>query len=344
MDERTMLRIDGSFGEGGGQVLRSSLALSMVTGTPFRMEKIRAGRRKPGLMRQHLTAVHAAETVCGAKVEGAEIGSTSLTFEPGTVRPGEYAFSVGTAGSTTLVLQAVLPAFLTASAPSRLTLEGGTHNPLAPPYDFLARAYLPLVGRMGPRVTAHLERHGFFPAGGGRFSVEIEPCPKLEGWTLLERGEIRGCRVRAVVARLPRHIAEREVETIRRRLSLDEKCFQVEEVRDSSGPGNIVTIELESEHVTEVFTAFGKIGRPAETVARDALRQYKRHMKASAPVGEYLSDQVLLPLALAGSGSFRTAGLSQHLRTHIELIAKFLDVPVIAEPTPEGTVVTIGGC
>src|SRR5688572_17114432 len=174
-----MLIIDGSFGEGGGQILRTSLALSLITGRPFRIEKIRANREKPGLMRQHLTAVKAAGKIGQAEVEGAFIGAKELTFAPGEVVPGDYSFAVGTAGSATLVLQTVLPALITASKPSTLRLEGGTHNPYAPPFDFLARVFLPIVNRMGPNIEATLLRPGFYPAGGGKVNFTIEPAEKL---------------------------------------------------------------------------------------------------------------------------------------------------------------------
>src|SRR5262245_11938020 len=170
-----MLTIDGSVGEGGGQILRSALSLSLVTGTPFRIDNIRGNRRKPGLLRQHLTAVEAAAAVGGAEVQGAVIGGGTLVFRPGHVRPGRYAFSVGTAGSATLVLQTILPALVTARSPSEVRIEGGTHNPLAPPFDFLAEVFLPLLERSGVRARATLERHGFHPAGGGSLSVTIEP-------------------------------------------------------------------------------------------------------------------------------------------------------------------------
>jgi len=194
-----MLTIDGSMGEGGGQVVRSSLALSLVTGTPFRIDKVRAGRKRPGLMRQHLTAVQAAAAVGGARVTGAEIGAQCFTFEPGAVQAGEHRFAVGTAGSATLVLQTVLPALLVAGGPSRLTLEGGTHNPMAPPFDFIAEAFLPLIARMGARCTATLERPGFYPAGGGRFTVEVTPvAEELIPFALLERGEVKRREARAL--------------------------------------------------------------------------------------------------------------------------------------------------
>src|SRR6516225_361743 len=173
------LGIDGSQGEGGGQVLRSSLALALVTGKPVTVDRIRAGREKPGLMRQHLTAVNAAVEICGGHATGAALGSRSITFEPQPVRPGEYRFDVGSAGSATLVLQTVLPALLIAEGPTTLILEGGTHNAWAPPFDFLEKAFVPLVNRMGPHVEVELDRHGFYPAGGGRFRVHIQPARML---------------------------------------------------------------------------------------------------------------------------------------------------------------------
>ena len=182
--------IDGAFGEGGGQILRTSLALSLVTGTPFCIERIRANRKKPGLRNQHLTAVNAAAQVGKAEVQGNTIESCVLTFIPTTITPGQYHFSVGTAGSSTLVLQTILPALLTAAERSDLVLEGGTYNPLAPPFDFLSLAFLPLIRRMGADVSVRLERPGFYPAGGGRFSVSIAPVKQLAPITLLTRGEI----------------------------------------------------------------------------------------------------------------------------------------------------------
>lgn len=326
-----MLMIDGSFGEGGGQILRSSLSLSMVTGRPFRIEKIRAGRSKPGLLRQHLTATCAAAEICKAEVSGASIGSTVVEFRPGRVTPGEYAFAVGTAGSTTLVAQTILPALLTASAPSRLTFEGGTHNPMAPPFDFLVKSFLPLVNRMGPTVTAVLERPGFYPAGGGRFTVDITPAPKLAGLELMQRGEIRSRRARVLLADLASHVAERELGVLKRKTGWDDTCLSIERVRDSHGPGNVVMIEIQAEHVTEVFTGFGEVNRSAEAVATFALQQYQRWLKADVPVGRYLADQIMLPLAIAGRGRYATTPLSQHSTTHIELIKRFLEIDVSTE-------------
>ncbi|HWM90947.1 MAG TPA: RNA 3'-terminal phosphate cyclase [Thermoanaerobaculia bacterium] len=327
-----MLELDGSHGEGGGQILRSSLALSMVTGMPVRIRNIRARRSKPGLMRQHLVAVQAAARIGSARVTGAEIGLSTLTFIPGEVKPGEHELSVGSAGSTTLVLQTVLPALLCASEPSLLIVEGGTHNPMAPPFEFLDRAYLPLVNRMGPRVQAELERPGFYPAGGGRAVVSIEPAPastpRLSGFELLERGEVRHRQATALISRLPRHIAERELEEVKSLTGWD--SLEVREV-ETPGPGNAVLLTVESACVTEVFVGFGRRGVPAEQVAGGAVREMQRYLDAGVPVGEHLADQLLLLLALAGSGAFATLPLSGHATTQVDLIPRFLDVAIRVE-------------
>lgn len=342
------IEIDGSQGEGGGQILRSSLTLSLVTGKPVRLTKIRAGRDKPGLMRQHLTAVRAAVEVGLAEVEGAEVGSQTLTFSPTTIRAGAYSFAVGTAGSGTLVLQTVLPALLLAEAPAEIMLEGGTHNQWAPPYDFLAQAYFPLLRRMGVEVTAALERHGFYPAGGGQFSVSIQPTGgELLRLELLDRGAVQHRSVTAVVANLPRSIGERELDYAARKLNWSPECFNLREANDSPGPGNIVLIELQSEHVREVFTGFGRQGARAEQVAGEAIDQVREYLAADVPVGKYLADQLILPLSIAalrtGARSrFRTLPLTRHSTTHIEVVKRFLNIPVEARQDGSATIVSIG--
>ncbi|MFN7927082.1 MAG: RNA 3'-terminal phosphate cyclase [Blastocatellia bacterium] len=322
-----MLTIDGSFGEGGGQILRSSLALSLVTSQPFRIEKIRAGRKNPGLLRQHLTAVKAATEIGQANVEGDFIGSTQLTFRPGAVKAGEYAFAVGTAGSATLVLQTVLPALLRGEGETTtLRLEGGTHNPFAPPFDFLGKAFLPLINRMGAGVSATIERHGFYPAGGGRFVVSINPTAHLRPLEMIERGDITAQAARAIVAHLPFDIAERELSLIGRKLNLPGEALHGETIRTSPGPGNAVTVELTSQHVTEVFTGFGERGVSAEAVANAVVKEARAYLAAEVVIGEHLADQLLLPFALARGGSFTTLPLSAHATTNMLVIQKFLDV------------------
>lgn len=338
-----MVRIDGSKGEGGGQVLRTSLALSLVTGTPFQMVNIRAGRQKPGLLRQHLTAVKAAAEVGAAEVAGAELGSRELTFQPRALSPGNYFFAVGTAGSATLVLQTVLPALMVASGPSTLVLEGGTHNPLAPPFDFLEKAYLPLVRRMGPKVEAVLDRHGFFPAGGGKFRVKVEPAP-LKPLTLLERGGVKRRQATALIAQIPFDVAKRELATVEQELKWRPHELRTEELKRSQGPGNVLWLEVESEHVTEVFTAFGERGVRAEEVAGKAAEEVKRYLEAEVPVGEHLCDQLLLLQALAKGGTFRTLPLDGHAVTQLETFKHFLDVKVdVREVAPEVREVTVRG-
>jgi RNA 3'-terminal phosphate cyclase (ATP) len=324
-----MILVDGSYGEGGGQILRTSLALSLVTGKPFRIDGIRVGRKTPGLLRQHLTAVNAATMIGQAEVTGAKIGSSELAFAPREVVPGEYRFAIGTAGSTSLVLQTVLPALMLAAGPSVLLLEGGTHNPFAPPFDFLEKAFLPLLGRMGPQIKAELECPGFYPAGGGRVGFTILPTKELTPFDLPARGEIRTRRAKASVASLPVSIAERELAVIGQMLSWSAEWLQPEVIRNSCGPGNVVSIEIESEHVTEVFTGFGERGVPAEAVAEKAVKETRRYLASEVAVGEYLADQLLIPMALAGGGSFTTCPLSRHSLTNIEIIQKFLDVKIL---------------
>lgn len=336
---RDLLIIDGSQGEGGGQILRSALALSLVTGAPCRVERIRAGRQKPGLLRQHLTAVQAAVQVSGGSAKGAELGSGLLTFVPGRVRGGDLQFAVGTAGSATLVLQAVLPALMLAPEASRVTLEGGTHNQSAPPFDFLQRSLLPLLGQMGAGVTAALGRHGFYPAGGGRFTVEIEPVARLRPLVLRDRGPVTKS-ARALVSGLPEGIGTRELKTVHEKLGVPWTALQVETVT-SPGPGNVVLIDLVSEHVTEVVTGFGEKSVPAGVVADRACSEARAYLAAGVPVGRHLADQLLLPLALAGGGVFRTLPPTRHTTTNAEVIRQFLDVPIALSTTDGVCTVTI---
>lgn len=331
-----MLAIDGSAGEGGGQILRSALGLALVTGTPVHLTELRAGRRPPGLRHQHLTAVQAAAAVGGATVEGAALGSQELVFRPGAVRPGDYRFAVGTAGSTVLVLQTVLPALALAAGPSTLTLEGGTHNPGSPPFEFLDRVFLPLLARLGPRVTATLVRPGFYPAGGGELRVSVVPAPRIEPLVLLERGAITRRSVRALVASLPQHIAERELTVLTRRLGWPRAWGHAEIVHGAAGLGNVILVAIESAHVTEILTGFGAKGVPAETVAARLAEAVAEYLGAGVPVGEHLADQLILWLALARGGTFRTLALSAHARTQAALVGRFLDVAVREEAVGPG--------
>lgn len=331
-----MLTIDGSFGEGGGQIIRTSLALSLVTGKPFHAERVRAGREKSGLRQQHLTAVNAAAEIGQAKVEGAAVGSREFTFIPGPVNPGEYVFSIGTAGSSTLVLQTILPPLMVASGPSILRIEGGTHNVHAPPYDFLERTFLPLVRRIGPQVDIELERYGFYPPGGGRFNVLIEPVVQSRRLDLLERGPIRARRARALVVNLPSSMAERELVVIKDKMGLSDHELHAEISDNAISRGTAAMVEIESDHLTELFSRIGERGVRAEVIAENAADEALAYLATAAPVGEHLADQLLIPLALCKGGSFKTGVFSLHTQTNINVIKQFLDIEISVSVAKKG--------
>jgi RNA 3'-terminal phosphate cyclase (ATP) len=340
----TMLIIDGSQGEGGGQIIRTSLALSLVTGKPFRAEYVRANRDKPGLRQQHLTAVNAAAKVGNGTVEGAAVGATAFTFIPGVITPGDYTFSVGTAGSATLVFQTVLPPLMMASGPSIVRFEGGTHNVHAPPYDFLERTFLPLVCLTGPQVSIELGRYGFYPPGGGSFDVYIEPAAKSLRLDLLKLGRIRERRARALVVNLPASIAERELAVVKAKMAWSDEELHCEISDNAISRGTAVLIEIESENLTEVFTRIGERGVRAEVIAEKAAEEALLYLERQVPVGEHLADQLLIPLALAGGGSFATGPLTLHTKTNIEIIKKFLNVDIAVVNLADGNhIITIEG-
>lgn len=326
-----MIKIDGSKGEGGGQILRSSLALSLITGQGFQIRRIRAGRRKPGLLRQHLTAVRAAAEIGGAELSGDELGSQELSFQPGPVRPGSYSFAVGTAGSAGLVLQSVLPALLRAEGPSELTLRGGTHNPSSPPFDFLERAYAPWVRRLGPQLELELHQAGFYPAGGGHFTARVEPVKELAQIEVMERGELLSISARALVHMLPGDIARQEIAFVQEKLNVPDERARIEALKRGRGPGNALVIDVVSEHVTEVVTSFGEKGLPSDQVARRAVGEVRAYLGSDAPIGPHLADQLVLLMALAGGGAFRTARPTLHTLTNVETIRRFLDVSIALE-------------
>jgi RNA 3'-terminal phosphate cyclase (ATP) len=323
-----MIIIDGSQGEGGGQILRTSLALSIWTQQPVRIEHIRAKRAKPGLLRQHLTAVQAAVAISNGQAKGAELGSQALTFSPSKVQGGDYHFAIGTAGSCTLVLQTILLPLLLADRESTVTITGGTHNPGAPPVDFLQRAFLPLLVRMGADVEVTLKKHGFFPGGGGEIVAHIQPCSTLQGIELYERGERQRNFAEAYIASLPMHIAERELKTVGELMSWRKEQLFVRGLSSHSGIGNALSIILEHEYVTEVFIGFGERGVSAETVAKTACDEALDYIASNAAVGPHLADQLLLPLALAGNGRFTMPAPTQHFTTNAAVIERFLPVRV----------------
>jgi len=329
-----MIEIDGSRGEGGGQVLRTALALSLATGTPFRIAGIRGGRAKSGLLRQHLTCVRAADALSDARVEGGELRSTELTFAPQALRGGSHAFAVGMAGSALLVLQSVLPALLTGPEPAELTIEGGTHNPAAPPWEFVERSWLPLLRRMGARVEARIGRRGFMPAGGGRIVVRVTPVARLAPLHMPERSPVSRLYAEAIFNGLGDDIPQRMLDAAGERLGLAPEDRLLRKVK-SPGGGGALAITAQMETHAEVATAFARKGVAAEGVAKEAATQMRRFLDRPGSVGRYLADQLLLPMALAGGGSFTTRRPTPHTMTNIQTIRAFLDIPVTVQAGAE---------
>jgi len=327
-----LIELDGSTGEGGGQILRTGLALSMCTGRPMSIQRIRAKRPKPGLMRQHLTCVQAAVAVCGAKVEGAELGSQTLVFEPGPVHAGDYAFNVGTAGSCTLVLQTVLPALMLCAEPSRVSLSGGTHNPMAPPFHFLERSFAPLLRRLGVGLDLELRRLGFYPAGGGELSAVVQPTPGgLQPFDLTDRGPVQEAYAECFTPALPSAVAVRELAALARALGWSGEQLRTPAVRQNEGPGNALLATMAYAHVSEVVTVFGEKGVSAEQVAGALVKEVKAYQASEGALGQHLADQWMLPLALAvvergGAASFTCTELTEHATTNIGVIERFLPV------------------
>jgi len=323
---KNILHIDGSQGEAGGQVLRTSLSLSMITGTPVRIDNIRAGRVKPGLMRQHLACVKAAQAITDAEVSGAEVGSTIISFKPKAIKAGDYHFSVGTAGSTMLIFQTVLPALALADKESHVTFEGGTHNIFAPSFDFVALAYLPVLQKMGFDVVMTLNQHGFYPQGGGHWQATIKPVTDIRALELLQAGALLDREAIATSANIPAHVAVRELAEIAKQCQWPSEALRSQQV-DSRGNGNILSMRLYHEHCVEVVESVGKIGVSAEKVARQAIKMIHRYQAAAVPVGEHLADQLLLPMAIGAGGVFRTLKPSSHALTNMTVIQHFMDKP-----------------
>jgi len=330
MDTKYII-VDGAAGEGGGQLLRASLALSMALGRPFRMVNIRSKRSRPGLKRQHLTCLQAAQTICGAQVTGDSINSREITFVPGPVKPGKYRFDIGSGGSCTMVLQALVPPLLTASAPSRITVTGGTHVPYSPPFEFFRDTLLPWLEKLGPRLTASMGRLGFMQFGGGSITVDIEPSPILEILEVDECGAFIGAEGSIRVYNLHEGIAERECAVLQAEnfadLGLCEESLHVEKrTRSVEGPGNAVVLTVHRESGATICSGIGQRGIAAESVARQAGGRAMAFLRAEVPAEKHLADQLLVPLALAGGGSFLTEKPSLHTITCMELLPLFVNI------------------
>jgi RNA 3'-terminal phosphate cyclase (ATP) len=343
MSDIKTVSIDGSSGEGGGQILRTSLTLACITGKRLHIENIRAARRRPGLARQHLSCVEAACRISEGKCTGAKAGSKVLDFLPGPVRSGDYSFDIGSAGSASLVIQTVLPALFPADGPSKVTVTGGTHNPWAPPYDFLAESFFPAIEQAGFKAHCKLIKHGFYPAGGGEIQIDIEPWknnPQAKLYICEPEEKIR-IYARIYTAKLSAHIALKQKKLLqKRKLKIDN--IENTDVTDSVGPGNCIMLLLHGRRTT-VFTAFGKRGKPSEEVVGEVISAAESYLAGSGAVDSFLADQLLIFMAITGAGCFTTNELSGHLSTNIQTIKRFLDVDFDIEPVEKSYKITCRG-
>ena len=335
--KKQFIQIDGRQGEGGGQILRSSLSLSMCLNQPIRIKNIRAGRKKTGLLRQHLTCVRAAKEICDANVTGDELGSGKIEFIPNKIKSENYKFSIGTAGSTSLVFQTVLPALLKAGAESTVEFEGGTHNMQAPSFEFITRCFLPALKKMNIKVDCDLHRYGFYPNGGGQWISKIHPAKDTKRLKLLDRGDLVARSATTFISKIPLHVSQRELKKVTQKLNWSGNELIENEV-NAFGPGNLVSLKLVFENTTELFEEVAQRGLTAERVAGKAISQLKRYQDSDAVVGEYLADQLLLPMSLNAGGSFITHKMSEHVKTNIDIINLFLNDSITVSAIDDDTV------
>ena len=325
-----MLVIDGSSAEGGGQIPRTALALSMVTGQPFRIKNIRARRRKPGLMRQHVTVIESAMRLCSAGVDGLGLGSSEFTFFPGDVRPGEYTFNAGRAVSISFLLQTILPVLALAKGKSSVTFTGGIANPSAPPLEFLLKSYLPQLRKMGLEASLKLDAPATAQVGISRCLATIEPMVRFRPVSLMDRGVPMQRKAMTSVTSLTGHESGQEVREFDKTLAMASASF-----KEESRPTNVM-LEMSYEGVTEIFTGFARSGVSHEAATTDAAKQARTYMSSNAAVCEFLADQLLVPLALAGSGRLTTTRISPHAKASMDTIRTFLGVEFYTEPLPGG--------
>ena len=318
--------IDGSFGEGGGQILRTALSLSCITGLPFRLFNIRKGRKKSGLMPQHITCVNAVSEICNAKVSGCSKGSTSLTFTPGKINSGNYTFDIKTAGSTSLVFQTILPPLLFADGPSHITIIGGTHVPFSPNYHYISEVFIPVLNKLGIKIEPSIVKYGFYPKGGGEVSFKILPAGKIKSLNAASKETLVNISGYTGVSRLPLTIAEREKNSVLKALHPLSAEIQIMDV-SSPGEGTFVFLKGEYDNTLCGFSSLGERGKPAERVGKEAAEQFMHFHNSPACLEPHLSDQILIYLSLSNeNSSFTTSCITQHLLTNIWVIEKFLKV------------------
>ncbi|MEO7717971.1 MAG: RNA 3'-terminal phosphate cyclase [Capsulimonas sp.] len=341
-----IVHIDGSHGEGGGQILRTSLSLAAITGRSVEFENIRAGRSKPGLKAQHLAAVRAAAKICGAGMSGAEVGSQRLGFYPGTpTRPGKYRFDIGTAGASTLVMQTVLIPLALAGAPSEVVVTGGTHVPFAPVYEYLAHVYRETLSDHGVVATFTSPAAGFFPRGGGEIHARIAPSVLQAPIDRVERGALTGVTAYIVTANLSAAVANRGETAVIEGLRGVAQPTVIMRAAPSPGPGASIILIAHSENALAGFSAIGERGMPMETLAANACADLRAWLASGAACDEYLADQLVLPASLIPETSrWSVSSVTDHLRTVLHIVGQFVDVETSLEEKSDGTgVVTMRG-
>ena len=333
----TDIQIDGSMGEGGGQILRTALSLSMITGKPFEIHHIRANRRKPGLRPQHLTAINIAKKISQADTMGVYLDSTSVTFVPKTIRSGTYSVDIGTAGSASLVLQTILVPLGMANSASSVAVTGGTHVPWSPSFEYLKSIWSPFMKEIGYDFLLSLESSGFYPQGGGKITAVIRPNTIIKPLQKIQRGNLLTVTGISSIANLDESIASRQKITAlkilyEKDLGIDNKKIKIKSTHlPSRFKGTELFLKAEYENGLGGFSSLGQKGKPAEKVAEESVNSFLKFHKEGGAVDKYMADQLLLPLSLIkGNSQFSTGKISNHFQTNREIIIKFLPVKIIA--------------
>lgn len=340
---RTVIEIDGSWGEGGGQILRVSVALAAITGKPIRVHNIRAKRSPSGIRPQHETAAKAVAELSQAEVKGLSVGSMELEFRPKGITGGKFLFDAGTAASTSLILQSLMPIMAFSDGDTWTEVRGGTNNPLAPPVDYLQRVLLPTLARTGFRGSVELVRRGFYPRGGGVVTAWTEPVRRLSPIVLTEFGEVRRIHGLSYSSRLPCHIVERMARSANKTLTnagfreadIGLECLQPKDGRCALSPGcGIILLAELSTGAILGSDSLGEIGKTAERVGQEAAEPLCRRLKAGAPVDMHLGDQLIVYMALAdGRSEIRVEELTSHTLSciHVSKIIVGADFEVSSE-------------
>lgn len=328
-----MIKIDGGYGEGGGQILRTAISLSCLLKQPIEIYNIRKGRKKPGIQPQHLTSIRAAKKISNAYTEGDRIGSLNLIFSPNEIKGGDYSFDIGTAGSISLVIQTIILPLSTAPTNSTIEIIGGTHVPWSPPFHYLKEIFIPILGKMGFDIKLFIEKWGWYPIGGGKVRAEIKSVKDLTPISITERGRLKGIKGISAVSNLPLSIAERQKEEglkILRRNGIDADIEIVN--APSNGKGTFFFLLAGYENSFAGFSALGEKGKRAEEVSMEACKEFFAFNNSAGALDPRISDQIIPCLCLIkGESAFTTARITRHLHTNIWLVKEFLPVKIEIE-------------